>query len=81
MRVESNARSAYSSDMGTVTEIKRAAERLPPEDLAKLAAWINRRQALAWDRELKADAKAGRLDKLVDEALEELGSGRTTPAP
>jgi len=65
----------------TVQEIERAAEQLPPEDFAKLAAWINRRQAEAWDREIEADAKAGRLDKFVDEALEVLRGGQTTPAP
>lgn len=55
-------------------------EQLTPDDSPKLAAWNNRRQAEAWDREIEADAKAGKLDKLIDEALEDLRTERTAPA-
>ncbi|MBI4325892.1 MAG: hypothetical protein HY674_11585 [Chloroflexi bacterium] len=67
--------------MSTVEEIERAAEQLPPQEFAKLAAWVNRRQAEAWDREIERDATAGRLDKFIDEALDDLRTGQTTPAP
>ncbi|CAN5795532.1 hypothetical protein BH20VER1_BH20VER1_00380 [soil metagenome] len=33
----------------------------------------------AWDRQMEADAKAGRLDKLWAEALEDIKAGRTKP--
>jgi len=66
--------------MSTVQDIERAAEQLAPEDFARLAAWVNRRQAEAWDQQIETDAQAGRLDKFVDEALEDLRAGRTTPA-
>ena len=32
----------------------------------------------AWDRQLEADVKAGKLDQLAEEALEDLRSGRCT---
>ena len=32
----------------------------------------------AWDRQLEADVKAGKLDQLAEEALEDLRAGRCT---
>ena len=33
----------------------------------------------AWDRQIEADAKAGRLDPLWQEAMEDIKAGRTKP--
>ena len=33
----------------------------------------------AWDRQIEADAKAGRLDFLWQQALEDIEAGRTKP--
>jgi hypothetical protein len=33
----------------------------------------------AWDRQIAADAKAGRLDHLWQQALEDIEAGRTKP--
>jgi hypothetical protein len=33
----------------------------------------------AWDRQMEADANAGKLDKLWNEALEDIKAGRTKP--
>ena len=33
----------------------------------------------AWDRQIEADAKAGRLDPLWQQALEDIEAGRTKP--
>jgi hypothetical protein len=33
----------------------------------------------AWDRQIEADAKAGRLDALWQQALEDIEAGRTKP--
>ena len=33
----------------------------------------------AWDRQIEADAKAGRLDHLWQKALEDIEAGRTKP--
>ena len=79
--LERIASSRWFPAVSTVQEIESAAEQLAPEDFAKLATWINRRQAETWDRQIEADAQAGRLDKFIDEALEDLRAGRTTPAP
>jgi hypothetical protein len=55
--------------MSTVEEIERAVEQLRPPDFARFAAWLERKRAEEWDRQIEADAKAGRLDKFIDEAL------------
>ena len=36
-------------------------------------------EAQQWDQQLAADAAAGKLDSLAEEALRELREGRTTP--
>lgn len=45
--------------MSTVEEIERAVERLPQEDLARLAAWMDQHQAEAAGHETGPGAKAG----------------------
>ena len=69
---------SFSGPYRTMADVTPA---LSVEDFAKLATWVNRRQAEAWDRQIESDAKAGRLDRFVDEALDELRTGHTTPAP
>jgi hypothetical protein len=62
--------------MSTATEIERAIEQLPPEELATLRAWFAEFDAARWDSQFEQDAKAGRLDRLVEEALSDLRDGR-----
>ena len=66
--------------MSSVTEIieavKRLDERQKGEFLEKLAE-IDFDDA--WDRQIEADAKAGKLDRLWGEALEDIKTGRTKP--
>lgn len=66
--------------MNTVTEIIQAVKHLSEEEkgefLAKLAH-IDFDDA--WDRQIEADAKAGRLDFLWSQAKTEIEEGRTRP--
>jgi hypothetical protein len=64
--------------MSTALEIEQAIRQLPPEELARLRAWFLEFDGAVWDRKIEADAKAGRLDALADEALADLREGRTT---
>jgi len=64
--------------MSTIAEIEDAVRRLSPEDLAALREWFVQLDAEAWDRQIEADAAAGRLDSLAEEALEDLRQGRCT---
>ncbi|MBC8207213.1 MAG: hypothetical protein ISR84_03225 [Kiritimatiellales bacterium] len=57
--------------MTTVKEIEKAVEHLPPKDLNQFRNWFEAFEAAAWDRQLEADARSGRLDLLANEAREE----------
>jgi hypothetical protein len=43
----------------SLAEIEEAVDKLSPEELAKLAAHIARRDKLAWDEEIEADFSSG----------------------
>ena len=64
--------------MSTATEIERAIERLPPEELAQFRAWFAEFDGAQWDRQFEQDVSAGRLDALADEAVSDLRQGRCT---
>ena len=65
--------------MGNVAKIKKQIEGLSKEEFSALRKWFLEYDAEAWDREIEADLAAGRLDALMQEALEEDRKGRTTP--
>jgi hypothetical protein len=64
--------------MSTVQEIQEAVEQLPEEDLTAFREWFAEFDAALWDRHFEADVSAGRLDKLVEEALQDLREGGCT---
>jgi len=63
----------------SVQEIEKAAKELPTDELdglvTRLFDFFNDR----WDKQIEADAKAGRLDALLNEAKEEIRKGNTKP--
>ncbi|MEM0964203.1 MAG: hypothetical protein AAGK21_16875 [Bacteroidota bacterium] len=65
----------------SVQEIEAAITKLTPDQLAALGAWFDEYRADAWDRQIEADAEAGRLDGLIREAQAEIAAGRTRPLP
>jgi hypothetical protein len=64
--------------MSTVNEIEDAIRKLPEVDLVALRAWFAEFDAAAWDRQLERDVAEGRLDMLVEEALQDARDGRCT---
>lgn len=44
---------------------------LSPGDVATLAEWFADFHAELWDRQIEADAKAGTLDKLVEQTRDD----------
>ena len=52
--------------MTTVEDIEKAVAK---KQLAKFRAWFDEFQAQSFDAQIERDAKAGKLDKLADEAL------------
>ncbi|HWB53065.1 MAG TPA: hypothetical protein VG722_02695 [Tepidisphaeraceae bacterium] len=51
--------------MTGVEEIKTAIQKLPPAGQTKLVQWINDWADDQWDRQMKEDLAAGRLDELL----------------
>ena len=65
--------------MSTVEEITVAIEQLSADDVARLRAWLAEYAERIWDEQIERDERAGRLDALIDRALEEHRAGRTRP--
>ena len=57
--------------MPDVKALEDAVQALPPSDLAEFRRWFADFDSAAWDRQLKADAPAGKLDALLSEAEED----------
>jgi hypothetical protein len=57
-------------------QIQSSIETLSAEEIAKLRAWLDELDARLFDEKIERDAKAGKLDKLAEEARENLKSGR-----
>jgi hypothetical protein len=64
--------------MSTVTEILEAVKQLPEEQKGE---FLDRLREIdfedAWDRQIEADAKAGRLEPLWQQAVKDIEAGRT----
>jgi hypothetical protein len=58
-----------------IADIQAVIESLPPEQYARLRDWFTERDWALWDRQIEADAAAGKLDFLIDEALAEKARG------
>jgi hypothetical protein len=59
-----------------VKEIETAIAQLPPAKVAELAEWFEEFHAQLWDTQVEHDLNTGRLDSLLEEAENDLESGR-----
>lgn len=64
--------------MSRVEEIEKEIQALSAEELADLREWFARFDAEAWERQMEADAKAGKLDALADRALADHEAGESS---
>ena len=62
--------------MRKIEEIEEQIQKLSREEFAELREWFLEHDWKAWDSQLEADVKAGKLDTLVSEARAEYRSGR-----
>ena len=67
--------------MSTVQEIETAIQKLKPREIHEVADWLQELREELWDRQIEADAKAGKLDKLMEEAKQDYLAGRCKPLP
>ena len=61
----------------SVDEIEKAAAKLTREERVRLLAVLEEMNANEWDRQIEADIKAGKFDKLAAEAIAEHKAGLT----
>lgn len=50
-------------------KLEREIKGLSPEEVADLRDWFRQYDAEAWDRQIEEDVRAGKLDRLAEEAL------------
>jgi hypothetical protein len=62
--------------VGKVEEIKRQILELSREEIAELRDWLEERNWQAWDAQIESDVRAGKLEGLVSEALDDYRTGR-----
>ena len=67
--------------MSTVQEIEAAISRLPKDEFWRLTDRLIVLREEEWDRQIEEDIKAGKLDKLAEEAIDEYKAGKTRPFP
>jgi len=60
----------------TVEKIKVAIQSLPKDEYRELRDWFSLRDWELWDKKIENDSKQGKLDFLVEEALQEKKEGK-----
>lgn len=69
------------SSMTKLEDIEKAVRELTPEERAKLRVWLEELEEQAFDDKIERDAKAGKLDWLVEEARADAKAGRIRELP
>ena len=65
--------------MTRITEIKRAIQKLPQKDYAKVRRWLMEWDWKKWDKQIEEDSKNRRLYFLAEEAHQEKATGKLKP--
>jgi hypothetical protein len=60
----------------TIEDLEKAIAKLPPSDLARFRAWFEEFDAARFDQKIERDAKSGKLDRMADQAIDDLRKGR-----
>jgi hypothetical protein len=71
----------YLPTMSTVKEIEAAITQLDPKEVQVVADWLQEYCEELWDRQIAADAKAGKLDPLIKKAKAGYRAGKATAFP
>jgi hypothetical protein len=60
----------------TIEDLEKAVAKLPPDQLAQFRAWFEEFDAARFDQKIERDAKAGKLDRMADQAVDDFRKGR-----
>ena len=64
------------ASMTKLETIEQLIASLKKEDIVRLAIWLDEFRAEEWDGQIEADAKAGKLDRLITQARAEIAAGK-----
>ena len=59
----------------TIEDLEKAVTQLPPDQFARFRAWFERFDAARFDQKIERDAKAGKLERLGDQAIDDFRKG------
>jgi hypothetical protein len=59
-------------------ELKQAIGQLSEQDFKTFEDWFDTYRAETWDKQLKADVRDGKLNKLAEQALSDFRKGKFT---
>ena len=62
--------------MGKIEDIEKAISELAPDELARFRIWFEEFEAARFDEQIERDAKAGKLDRLAEQAIADYRAGR-----
>ena len=62
--------------MSEVEELQSRIRSLSPENLAQLREWFYEFDDELWDRQIEADMRAGKFDKLIARVRADIAEGR-----
>jgi hypothetical protein len=62
--------------MSEIEQLEQRIKSLSPQDLARFRTWFLAFDARVWDAQIEADAKSGKLDGLINEALADYKAGK-----
>ena len=65
--------------MSQVEMLEQTVKQLSPGELAAFRSWFIEFDAAEWDHQIEMDSKTGKLDRLVQSAVEEHKAGKTKP--
>jgi hypothetical protein len=67
---------AYYIGIMSIEDIEKAVAGLPPDQYAEFRTWFEAFEVDRFDRKIERDAQAGKLDRLADQAIDDLRKGR-----
>ncbi len=62
--------------MTAVETVEKEIEKFSLKELAEFRLWFAKHDSDAWDAQIEADAAAGKLDTLAEEAIAEYKTGK-----
>jgi hypothetical protein len=60
----------------TIEDLEKAVAKLAPDQFEKVRDWFDTFDAARFDSKIERDAKAGKLDRLAEQALADFREGR-----